>query len=385
MTLDWETTRRMLAESLGLSEEDLGASKQEEETEDENLELYEESTMSELEIIESEFEEDVFETILEDIEDEEDDEEEDEDEEDDEEDEDEEDEDGDWEQTNDSNLYEEDEDEDEWIENEQSKEDASNPEDFDLTIESPILKRFMTFRKKLTSQRSYGSNIIITEDGIATDFNCNYFRDTSKVKACIVASSENTITGSEFKVRSDLDKTIASAAKAAKEVTFKRRDTSNKDGDAIYSFEIETEAVSFDPYEHRKSWRLETETVKIKDGIKSDFEITDLKEFAKNVRLASQLTSRIYFKNDNEGLWMVAYNGAKSKDVVFQVSLDDMAEMTGTIKDSISVCSDTLKDLVDPTDRKGTLQFAFKKEGLEMFHETPDSELRVHAVMNLNK
>ena len=98
MTLDWETTRRMLAESLGLSEEDLGASKQEEETEDENLDLYEESTMSELEIIESEFEEDVFETILEDIE-------EDEDEEEDEEDEDE-------------------EDEDEWIENEQSKEEG---------------------------------------------------------------------------------------------------------------------------------------------------------------------------------------------------------------------------------------------------------------------
>ena len=335
--------------------------------------------MSELEIIESEFEEDVFETILEDIEDE--------DEEDEDEDEDEV-EDGDWEQINDSNLYDEDEDEedeDEWIENEQSKEDASNPGDYELTIESPILKRFMTFRKKLTSQKSYGSNIIITDDGIATDFDYNYFRDTSKVKACIVASSENTITGSEFKVRSDLDKTIASAAKAAKQVTFKRRDASNKDGDAIYSFEIETEAVSFDPYEHRKSWRLETETVKIKDGIKSDFEITDLKEFAKNVRLASQLTSRIYFKNDNEGLWMVAYNGAKSKDVVFQVSLDDMAEMTGTIKDSISVCSDTLKDLVDPTDRKGTLQFAFKKEGLEMFHETPDSELRVHAVMKLNK
>ena len=100
MTLDWETTRRMLAESLGLSEEDLGASKQEEETEDENLDLYEESTMSELEIIESEFEEDVFETILEDIEDE------------DEEDEDEDEvEDGDWEQINDSNLYDEDEDE----------------------------------------------------------------------------------------------------------------------------------------------------------------------------------------------------------------------------------------------------------------------------------
>ena len=291
MTLDWETTRRMLAESLGLSEEDLGASKQEEETEDENLDLYEESTMSELEIIESEFEEDVFETILEDIEDE--------DEEDEDEDEDEV-EDGDWEQINDSNLYDEDEDEedeDEWIENEQSKEDASNPGDYELTIESPILKRFMTFRKKLTSQKSYGSNIIITDDGIATDFDYNYFRDTSKVKACIVASSENTITGSEFKVRSDLDKTIASAAKAAKQVTFKRSDASNKDGDAIYSFEIETEAVSFDPYEHRKSWRLETETVKIKDGIKSDFEITDLKEFAKNVRLASQLTSRIYFKS----------------------------------------------------------------------------------------
>ena len=97
------------------------------------------------------------------------------------------------------------------------------------------------------------------------------------------------------------------------------------------------------------------------------------------------MTSRIHFKNDNEGLWMVAYNGAKSKDVVFQVSLDDMAEVTGTIKDSISVCSDTLKDFVDPTDRKGTLQFAFKNGGLEMFHETPDSELRVHAVMKLNK
>ena len=368
MTLDWETTRRMLAESLGLSEEDLGASKQEEETEDENLDLYEESTMSELEIIESEFEEDVFETILEDIEEDEDEEEdeEDEDEEEDEEDEDE-------------------EDEDEWIENEQSKEDASNPGDFEFTIESPVLKRFMIFRKKLTSQKTYGSNIIITNDGIATDFAYDYFRDTSKVKACIVASSEKTITGNEFKVRGDLDKTIASAAKAAKEVTFKRRDTSNEDGDFIYSFEIETEAVSFDPYEHRKSWRLETETVKIKDGINSDFEITDLKEFAKNVKLASQLTSRIHFKNDNEGLWMVAYNGAKSKDVVFQVSLDDMAEVTGTIKDSISICSDTLKDLVDPTDRKGTLQFAFKKEGLEMFHETPDSEVRVHAVMKLNK
>ncbi len=373
MTLDWETTRRMLAESLGISEDDLGASKQEEETEDENLDLYEESTMSELEIIESEFEEDVFETILEDIEEDEDEDEEDEDEDEDEEDEDEEDED--------------EEDEDEWIENEQSKEDASNPRDFELTIESPILKRFMTFRKKLTSQKRYGSDIIITEDGIATDFDYNHFRDTSKVKACIVASSENTITGSEFKFGfNDLDKTLASAAKATKEVTFKRRDTSNKDGDTIYLFEIETEAVSFDPYEHRKSWRgQETQTVKIKDGINSDFEITDLKEFAKNVRLASQLTSRIYFKNDNEGLWMVAYNGAKSKDVVFQVSLDDMAEVTGTIKDSISICSDTLKDFIDPTDRKGTLQFAFNREGVEMFHETPDSELRVHAVMKLNK
>ena len=80
MTLDWETTRKMLAESLGLSEDDLGASKQEEETDNRIPEdLFEEFDLSseaafinqdieepevlidEMDIIESEFEEDVFE------------------------------------------------------------------------------------------------------------------------------------------------------------------------------------------------------------------------------------------------------------------------------------------------------------------------------------
>ena len=81
---------------------------------------------------------------------------------------------------------------------------------------------------------------------------------------------------------------------------------------------------------------------------------------------------------------MVAYNGSKKNEVVFQVLMDDMAEVTGTISKSVSVCTDTLKDFTDTTDRKGTLQFAFVKKGIELYHETPNSELRVHVVIKLN-
>ncbi len=374
MTLDWETTRRLLAESLGVSEEKLGASESETEqdTDPESFTGVNDSLSEE----DDEHEED--DSIL--ITDEE------------------------WEQINDSDIYEEDDEEDEEDDEEPVEYRPKHPaaarrdsagmtpnstKSFAITLDSESVKRFTIIDKKL-SAGEYAADSIMDFNGIGKQSKTSHYRSTSALEWRLTCAAEDStpvvIENMPFRLSTGAEssnKKIAEAARNSKELTFHLKEET---GDRIeYTFSMESEKVKYEPYSTtyaNKGYRVEIPTFDEEDY---NVEILDLKEFAGHVKTAASLTSRVYFEGTQNGeLTMVAYNGSKKDGEVFRLKFDTDEVAIRKKVSSLSVCTDTLNDLIAPTDRKGQLWLGFKSKQLILYHETTNlNTVSLHAVTEL--